>query len=1007
VKINQGLTCVIGDDFTKIPALKMACTWPMSITMEYQELLKKYAVLLERVNRLTNENDRLKAKLRLMKSQAFLTTSPAAQAEIYVPEGESNDGNHYTGVTSASDTLSKIRLFMSLFKGRDDVYAKRWENNKKGTSGYAPVCLNQWQPGICGKPKNSCSKCKNKSYAAMDEDAVESHLRGEAVVGIYPMLSDETCSFLAMDFDEADWQKDISAVRGVCSEFMIPIAVERSRSGRGCHAWFFFKNQLPAALTRKFGTVLLTCAMSRRHEIQFKSYDRLFPSQDTMPKGGLGNLIALPLQKAAREKANSEFIDETFQSYHDQWAFLSTIQKIPEKRIEHLISELSHGHELGELKIDEEGEKPWETHRSKTVLEKSDFPNRLDIVEANMLFIPKSGISQRALNRLKRLASFKNPMFYKQQAMRLPTYGHPRVISCADETNEYLCLPRGCKPELFFELERFGIDTRLVDKKNGGKRIDVEFNGQLRDEQSLALNSLLQHSSGILSGTTAFGKTIVAIKLIAEKKMNTLILVDKVSLIFQWKEKLSEFLVVNEPLPKQPPAAVKKRGRKKNISILGQLGGGKNTLGGIVDIAVMQSLSRQGKVKECVKNYGMIIADECHHASAFTYEQILKATNAKYIHGLSATPTRKDGHHPILFMHCGPIRYRDDPKKQAERRPFDHFIVPRFTALRVPLDSDEKELSIQELYAEIMHNDFRNQQIIDDVLNNYHQGRNCIVLSLRTAHVELLARKLEQDVPNVVTLMGGMGRKTTQERFQRLADIIVDENFIVVATGPFIGEGFDEPRLDTLFLAMPISWKGTLHQYAGRLHRLFKAKKEVRIYDYVDIQVRMLERMYQKRLNGYASMGYRAKGDETMDAPLDIIFDKDNFLPVFNQDIVTAKKEIVIVSPFVRKRRTQQMVQHLKISTGKDIRVIAVTRPKADFPPKDHSAMQRTVDLLIDSGINVVFKSNIHQKFAVMDQKVVWYGSINLLSYGSAQESIMRIESANIANELMKSIEGA
>ncbi len=384
----------------------------------------------------------------------------------------------------------------------------------------------------------------------------------------------------------------------------------------------------------------------------------------------------------------------------------------------------------------------------------------------------------------------------------------------------------------------------------------------LRDEQSLALEHLLYHDNGILSGTTAFGKTIVAIKLIAEKKVNTLILVDKISLLSQWKEKLSEFLVVNENLPEQPMVTAKKRGRKKKISVIGQLGGGKNTLSGIVDIAVMQSISRKGEVKEYVNNYGMIIADECHHASAFTYEQILKTTNAKYIYGLTATPTRKDGHHPILFMHCGPIRYRDNPKKQAENRPFDHYIVPRFTSLRVPLDSDEKDVSIQELYTEIVDNDFRNQQIIDDVLNNYHQGRNCIVLSLRTAHVELLAKKLKEEVPDVITLMGGMGKKSTQEAFQRLADIPADKNVILVATGHFIGEGFDEPRLDTLFLAMPISWKGTLQQYAGRLHRLFKTKKEVRIYDYVDIQVKMLERMYQKRLNGYASMGYKAKGEE-------------------------------------------------------------------------------------------------------------------------------------------------
>jgi superfamily II DNA or RNA helicase len=401
----------------------------------------------------------------------------------------------------------------------------------------------------------------------------------------------------------------------------------------------------------------------------------------------------------------------------------------------------------------------------------------------------------------------------------------------------------------------------------------------------------------------------------------------------------------------------------------------------------------------------MIIADECHHASAFTYEQILKTAPAKYVYGLTATPTRKDGHHPILFMHCGPIRYRDDPKKQAENRPFDHYIIPRFTSLRIPLGSAEKDLPIQELYSEIMDNAFRNQQIIDDVLTNYNQGGNCLVLTLRTAHVELLARKLKDQVPDVIALTGGMGKKSIQEGFQRIVETPVHKNIILVATGHFIGEGFDEPRLDTLFLAMPISWKGTLQQYAGRLHRLFKTKKEVRIYDYVDIQVKMLERMYHKRLNGYAAMGYKARAGETMDAHLDVIYSKDNFLPVFNQDIVAAEKEIVIVSPFVRERRTHQMVQQLKISTGKNLRVIVVTRPKEDFPSKNHPAMQKALDLLTDSGISVVFKSNIHQKFAVVDQKVLWYGSINLLSYGSAQESMMRIESINLAHELMKSIE--
>jgi len=972
--------------------------------MDSRELFRKYNLLLSENRRLIEENDRLKAQLGKEEPKPDENQIAGPTTEKGIRDDKPTDSALFSGVSNRSDSISKIRLFISLFKGRDDVYAKKWENKKKATSGYSPVCLNQWQVGLCGKPKTSCSKCANQLYDALDEHVIEDHLRGSIVAGIYPMFPDETCHFLAMDFDEAGWQDDVTTVREVCTEFDIPVAVERSQSGNGGHLWFFFEDRLSASLARKFGAAILTFSMNRRHEIHFKSYDRLFPSQDTISKGGFGNLIALPFQKSARKNNNSEFVNESFESYGDQWAFLSSIRKISEDRIGTLISELCHGHELGVLKIDEEEtERPWETHHVS--LKKSDFPKQIDIVKANMLFIPKCGISQRALNRLKRLASFKNPMFYRQQAMRLSTYGHPPIISCADETTDYLCLPRGCKADLFTELEQFDIDLRLVDKTYCGKRIDVAFKGHLKDEQSLALEQLLQHDIGILSGTTAFGKTVVAIKLIAERKVNTLILVDKVGLLRQWQERLSDFLIINETLPEMGITAGKKRGRKKKTSAIGQMGAGKNALTGIVDIALMQSLSRRGEVKDCVKGYGMIIADECHHASAFSYESILKTTPAKYIYGLTATPTRKDGHHPILFMHCGPIRYRDNAKKQAEKRPFDHYIIPRFTSLRTPLDREEKDVTIQELYSEIVDNNTRNQQIIEDVLESYRRGRNCIILTLRTAHVESLAKRLREEVPDVMTLMGGMGSKTTREIFERIADTPADRNLILVATGSFIGEGFDEPRLDTLFLAMPISWKGTLQQYAGRIHRLSDDKKEVRIYDYVDIHIKMLERMYQKRLTGYASMGYKAKGEDIMAASPDIIFDKDSFLPVFNNDIAGTKKEILIVSPFVKRRRATQMVQHLKIALAKGIRAIAVTRPAEAFKAKDRFALERVLEMVKDNGIRVVFRPNIHQKFAVIDQKIVWYGSINLLSYGSAQESILRIESANIANELIRILE--
>ena len=973
--------------------------------MDYRELLEKYNLLIGENRRLIEENERMKTQLGKAERRLDEKRIAGPIKEEGYRDDESTDSSLFSGVNNKSDSILKIRLFMSLFKGRDDVYAKKWENKKKATSGYSPVCLNQWQAGLCDKPKVSCSRCPNQLYDLMDEQVIEDHLRGDIIAGIYPMLPDETCHFLAVDFDDTGWKEDVTTVREVCSEFDIPVAVERSQSGNGAHLWFFFKDRLSAVLARKFGAALLTFSMNRRHEINFKSYDRLFPSQDTMPKGGFGNLIALPFQKSSRKKKNSEFVNEIFEAYGDQWAFLSSIRRISENRVRIFISELCHGHELGVLKIDEEeADKPWEKHTVS--LKKSDFPKQIDIVRANMLFIPKDGVSQRALNRLKRLASFKNPMFFRQQAMRLSTYGHPPIISCADETTHYLCLPRGCEMDVFTELMQFGIDVHFIDKTYCGKRIEVAFNGQLRDEQTLAFEQLLHHDIGIISGTTAFGKTIVAIKLIAERKVNTLILVDKVGLLRQWQKRLSDFLIVNEALPENVFGANNKEGRKKKTGPIGQLGAGKKALSGIVDIALMQSLSRRGEVKDCVKDYGMIIADECHHASAFSYESILKTTNAKYIYGLTATPTRKDGHHPIFFMHCGPIRYRDDAKKQAEKRPFDHYIVPRFTSLRIPLDKEEKDITIQELYAEIVDNSSRNEQIIDDVLKSYKKGRNCIMLTLRTAHVKLLAKRLIEEGTDVVTLMGGMGSKTTREVFQHIADRPAEKNLILVATGSFIGEGFDEPRLDTLFLTMPISWKGTLQQYAGRIHRLSEGKKEVQIYDYVDIHIKMLERMYQKRLTGYASMGYKAKGEDIVSASPDIIFNKDSFLSVFSNDTACAKKEILIVSPFVRKRRAAQMTQHLKIALTKGIRVIAVTRPVEAYKAIDRSALERVVEMLKDNGISVVFRPNIHQKFAVMDQKTVWYGSINLLSFGArAQESIMRIESSNIANELIKSVE--
>ena len=856
-------------------------------TSKYDELKIKYEVLLK-------ENRYLKIKIREFESN-FEVITPIDKIgqpkEILFQKPEKPVLNQKSDTTASSNNLpdvkpvtqwisrcsqnhEKIALFMSLFKGRTDVYAKKWKN-KKGFSGYSPVCLNEWALGICKKPKIKCSKCEKQSYEPLNKFVIEKHLRGGAVIGVYPMNLDETCHFLAIDFDKEGWKKDILVIRKICSQFEIPVGIERSQSGNGCHAWFFFDQKISAVSARKFGTSLLTYSMGRRHEISFKSYDRLFPNQDTMPKGGFGNLIALPLQKSARGNKNSVFIDENFEPYPDQWQFLSGILKLNEKNMTNFITKLTWGNDLGILKNESVESKPWV--KQSIDLRKSDFPQTVKIVTSGMLYVEKKGLSQKALNTLKRYAAFKNPEFYKAQAMRLSTFGKPRVISCSDDHENYLALPRGCEDDINSLLKKKNINLLYENKSNIGKPIDIEFRGVLQDDQQKALDALSAHENGVLSATTAFGKTVIGVKLISTKKVNTLVLVHRQQLLFQWRERLEQFLIINESLPK----LLQKKSRTKEQNLIGYMAAGKDRLSSIVDVAIMQSINVKGVVKELVKNYGMILIDECHHVPAVTFEQILKKAPAKYIYGLTATPARSDGHHPIIFFYCGPVRFSVDPKEQAKKRPFDHYLVPRFTSFKTLPGDDENKLSLQEIKTNLISDEIRNQLIIDDALDCCKKGRKILILTGRVAHVEKLREKLKNKTPNVICLTGGMGIKKTGKIMEKIDAIADTEPFVLIATGSYIGEGFDEPRLDTLFLSMPIAWKGTLHQYAGRLHRLYNNKMDVQIYDYVDLHVKMLEKMYGKRLKGYASIGYKTKVATFPDAPTNIIFTKDTFFPVY------------------------------------------------------------------------------------------------------------------------------
>lgn len=892
-------------------------------------------------------------------------------------------------VTKLSSPQDKINLFRSLFKGREDVYALRWYNVKTEKSGYSPVCSNKWLPGVCNMPKVKCADCNYRSYTPLDDTAIYSHLSGKDtlcrdVIGIYPLLPDETTNILALDFDDGEWQKDVSTVRDVCNEHNIPCCVERSRSGAGAHLWIFFATPISAAMTRKLGSGLLTEAMKRRHNISFSSYDRMFPNQDTMPSGGFGNLIALPLQKQAVLHGNSVFIDENFTPYPDQWAFLSCVEKLTEDTVKSLINILCNKSALGELYSEEKTDKFTEIALSN--MPENNFPDKLNIILSDMIYIPKTGITQNGLNRIKRLASFKNPDFYKAQAMRMSTYGKPRIISLADENDEYIMLPRGCKESLDTLLSENNCHAIYEDKTVKGRNINVKFNGELHSDQQDAVDLLVKHNNGIIAATTAFGKTVTAIGLIAKRKVNTLILVHTQALLQQWKKSLEQFLIINEELPEQQ---IKSR-RKKQLSPIGQLGGSKNTLTGIIDIAVIQSLYTNGEVKPLVNDYGMIIVDECHHVSAFSFESVLRETHAQYVYGLTATPKRSDGHQPIIFMQCGPIRYSANAQAYADKHSFEHTLVPRFTKFRCTVT--DKKLTITDVYKELSESEYRNNLIISDVNTAVKSGRTPIIISERMSHINTLAELLKDSADNVVILSGQGSSKVKNGLIEHIRSIPDNQTLIILATGKYVGEGFDYPRLDTLFLTMPISWSGTLAQYVGRLHREYAGKSETMIFDYIDINVHMLENMYKKRIRGYAKLGYAPK--EINEDGFRTIYTNDYEKDLY-RDITTAKKSVIATGSYISSRHINMLINSAEQLTARGVFFKLITKNN------DSTYGSKIEKLLSFHSIEHSVKNKLNNSFVVIDGKTVWYSSSEIFNLYDEDNCVLRIEDEVLAGELV------
>ncbi|MCM3900141.1 MAG: DUF3883 domain-containing protein [Pyrinomonadaceae bacterium] len=816
--------------------------------MDSDEILKaELQTALVECQRLRDENAQL--RLRVHQSSDILSPKPK--------KSWAHDNNKVassTTVTNDSRPEVKVSLFRSLFRGRDDVYALRWEG-RSGKNGYSPAGIREWEqaPSAGGQKKFF----RYGKLFQLSEEVIKDHLLGKQTIGVYPLLQDDTCWFVAVDFDKKSWEADACAFLKTCHEINVPAALERSRSGNGGHVWIFFTSPIQAALARKRASAVLTRTMERRYAMGLDSYDRLFPSQDTMPKGGFGNLIALPLQHGPRENGNSIFVDDQLRPYHDQWAFLSSMKRLAPDEIQALLRKMYPVGDVINIKHSasdyDEASDPWIVPPSGRLPDRDitePLPQSVSITLGNLIYIEKKDLPDVFLDRLIRLAAFQNPEFYKNQAMRLSTFGKPRVIGCAEDLPHHVALPRGLLQEALDLFRTQSIAVDLTDHRFSGVPVQVDFHGDRRAGQTEAAKALASCDEGILCAPTAFGKTAIAAQLIAMRKVNTLVLVHRRHLMDQWRERLALFLGLS-------------------TKEIGQIGGGKSTKTGRLDVAVIQSLIRKGEVKDLVAEYGQVIVDECHHVSAFSFERVLRKVKAKYVVGLTATPIRKDGHHPIILMQCGPIRFNVSSKRQAAASAFQYEVIPRVTTFSVP--AERNGIGIQDIYTALINDDDRNNLIVADVVCAIEDKHFPLLLTERTDHLQLLLEKLERLVPNVFVMKGGLGKKQRDALVLEIGAVPENQQRVIIATGRYIGEGFDDARLDTLFLAMPISWRGTLQQYVGRLHRLHENKQVVRVYDYVDASVPVLNRMYEKRLKAYKAVGYtvaRPFGEEEFQADL-------------------------------------------------------------------------------------------------------------------------------------------
>ena len=910
-------------------------------------------------------------------------------------------------------------LLYSYFKGRQDVYSLR--SSKKG---YYTQCNNFWKYGICPKrdgTKIKCQDCSSQDYKELKGRVILQHLQGikedcTDVVGLYPLFPDGSCWFLVFDFDNHDesaepskeWQQEVNALREMCSVLGIDSLVERSRSGKGAHVWIFFSDPIQASKARKFGESLLRKGAESVSLKNFTYYDRMMPMQDFLPEGKLGNLIALPLQGRVLRNGNSAFVDESWNTYKDQWKRLRETRRLSEKEVDDLIKlwcpdddamsifqndvveDTAAGHTSLLF-----GQTPASTNRD---FHAEDADGSVKIILSDGIYVNKKGLKDRMQNAIRRIAAYSNPQFFQTLKLGFSTKDTPRIVYNGYDEGDYIVIPRGCYDELISQLSVAGVRYDVVDKRQKGRKIDIHFNGDLYSEQQIAAEKMLYNDIGVLAAATAFGKTVLGAYLIAEKKVNALVLVHNVEIMNNWIKDLSSFLTINEELPTYttPKGRVKKRS-----SLIGTFSSQKDSATGIIDIAMITSLGREDNINELVRNYGMVIVDECHHAAAVTHENVLRAVTARYVYGMSATINRGDKQDKKMFMQLGPIRHRYTAKERAQKQGIGHYIYPRFTRLVDLNQSEDKNPS--DYYRLIMQSELRNMQIVSDVIDCVKRGRTPVVMTKYKEHAQKLYDMLQGVADHVFLLQGGKSLKERAAIREQMAAVRADESLVLVAIGQYVGEGFNYPRLDTMLLAMPISFEGNVEQHAGRLNRDYEGKKDAIIFDYIDQHVPTLKRMYYKRLRAYKKIGYEvcSKVIDKQEVA-NSIFDSQNYFDVFEKDVVSASKSIVISSPSFSFKKVNWLCAESEQLQLRGVSVVVLTLDPEDYPEDGRDQHKSHIEHLISAGVNVITRHKYRERFAIIDKSLVWYGSMTLLSNEKEDDSLMRISNPAIAEELLE-----